>query len=195
MKEWVSPKYLDKTSVLKGKFARDNPFPYLFLKDFFSEKIKRVRSTLLKESFERKEKDLFSFYQTADISHSKNRILKEFYSFFASKDFLDFISQVTSQRLKSIDMSGFIYSEGDYLLPHDDRLEGRRIAYVVNLSEKFSNIDGGQLSFFSRNKIVKSFVPVFNSFVLFEVSKKSLHQVNEVLTIKQRLTLAGWFHA
>ena len=44
-------------------------------------------------------------------------------------------------------------------------------------------------------KIVKSIIPKFNSLNLFEVSNTSWHQVSEVLTDIQRLTLTGWYHA
>jgi Rps23 Pro-64 3,4-dihydroxylase Tpa1-like proline 4-hydroxylase len=194
--DWVIGKYIN--AKLAKEFKSHRPFPHLFLNDFFTQKVKLVRTALLNESFVRKDKDLFSFSQTNDLSRSTIPVLREFYSFFSSEKFLNFVSSIVSSKLCSVDMSGFVYSDGDYLLPHDDRFEGRKIAYVVNLSEGFSEKDGGQLSFFSYKrgpfKIVKSFVPVFNSFVLFEVSKKSFHQVNEVLSDKKRLTLAGWFY-
>jgi hypothetical protein len=42
--------------------------------------------------------------------------------------------------------------------------------------------------------IVKSIVPVRNSFVFFEVTPNSYHQVSEVLSDKDRLSISGWFH-
>jgi len=79
-------------------------------------------------------------------------------------------------------------------LPHDDRLEGRKIAYVLYLSD-LREEDGGSLDMYEDMKIVKSIIPKFGDLLLFEVSEKSFHQVAEVLTDANRLTIAGWFHA
>lgn len=199
---WVHKEYLDDEaqSRLKNVFPKAKPFPHIVLHEFFSQtKIARVRSKLLKQSFELKESDLFRFHQTTDIANVSNPILKEFYQFFSSKDFCKYISDITRTRVSRISMSGFIYSSTDHLLPHDDRLEGRKIAYVVNLSQGFTKKDGGALSFFATKgnkptKIVESFLPTYNTLFLFKVTPKSFHQVDEVLTNKKRLTLAGWFY-
>ena len=44
------------------------------------------------------------------------------------------------------------------------------------------------------SKLVKSIIPKFNSLNMFEVSETSWHQVSEILTDIQRLTLTGWYH-
>ncbi len=200
--KWVHPEYVDKPAVktLSGNFPKAKPFSHLVLREFFSPaRIKRVRDELLKQSFALKQADLFRFHQTADISGLSNETLREFYQFFNSKEFCAYISTITKTKVTRADMSGFIYSSTDHLLPHDDRLEGRRIAYVVNVSQGFTKKDGGSLSFFATKngkptKIVQSFMPKDNALFLFKVSPKSFHQVDEVLTSKKRITLAGWFY-
>jgi Rps23 Pro-64 3,4-dihydroxylase Tpa1-like proline 4-hydroxylase len=42
--------------------------------------------------------------------------------------------------------------------------------------------------------IVKSIVPVRNSLVFFAVTPDSHHQVSEVFSDKDRLSISGWFH-
>ncbi len=202
IKAWVHPEYRDDPArkTLARTFPSAKPFPHMVLHEFFSPvRIKRVREELLKQSFAFKESDLFRFHQTADVSTLSNKTLQEFFQFFSSKEFCSYISTITKTKVNKADMSGFIYSSTDHLLPHDDRLEGRRIAYVVNLSQGFTRKDGGALSFFEtkRNRplrIVRSFTPAFNTLFLFKVSPKSFHQVDEVLTDKKRLSLAGWFY-
>lgn len=199
---WVHPEYQDEEArkTLRNSFPKARPFPHLVLRNFFSPtRIKRVREELLKQSFAFKESDLFRFHQTSDISNLPNKVLREFYEFFNSKDFCKYVSTITHTKVKRADMSGFIYSSTDHLLPHDDRLEGRKIAYVVNISQNFTRKDGGALSFFATKnnrpkKIFQSFPPTFNTLFLFKVSPKSFHQVDEILSDKKRLTLAGWFY-
>lgn len=189
-----NPKYYDVESLNK-QFKSAKPFPHLILPDFFSGDLKKVKSALLKEKFYEKNSDLFQFEQSDDCKNATQPALKEFYNFFSSEEFIAVISKITGKRLNSIDMSGFIYDDSDYLLPHDDRLEGRKVAYVIQLGDDFDKSDGGALQLFQNNKIVKSYSPKFNSLTLFEVSSKSLHQVQEVLTNKKRISFAGWFHA
>jgi len=198
----IHPEYMDVEAIktLSSKFPKAKPFPHMVLHDFFSPgKIKQVRNELLKQSFTFKESDLFRFHQSADISTLPNKVLRDFFKFFNSKKFCKYISQITKTKVHRADMSGFVYSSTNHLLPHDDRLEGRKIAYVVNLSQNFTKKDGGALSFFETNnnrptKIVKSFIPTNNTLFLFKVSPKSFHQVNEVLSSKKRLSFAGWFY-
>ena len=167
---------------------------------FHPAALARIERALLRESFARKESDLYSFLQTADLKQSRNPAIAAFYRFFTSADFRQYAASITGTRLgKTVDAAGFVYSDGDYLLPHDDRLESRKIAYVINLARGFTKRDGGELGFFATKggtptKVAKTFSPTFNSFVLFKVSRASFHQVNEVLSTRKRLTIAGWFH-
>jgi phosphatidylinositol glycan class S len=192
--KWVNPIYLKNVSGLRKQFAENKPFPHLVLGNFFAGKIGVVARQLLKEKFYEHNSDLYQFQQTDDCRNAKQPAVREFYKFFSSKEFIQFISSVTGTKLSSIDMSGFIYDDTDYLLPHDDRLSGRKIAYVLNLTKDFTARDGGALQFFKQNRIVKSIPPTFNTFTIFQVSPKSLHQVQEVLSGKKRLSFGGWFH-
>ena len=167
------------------------PFKHWIIEQFLSEsECSHMIKHIIAQKFNRKDCDLFQFYQGEDLKKTKSAILKDFHKYFSSKDFIKEISQITNQRLTWIDMSPFIYDSTDYLLPHDDRLEGRKIAYILYLN----NIsDGGTLDFFENKKIVKRIKPKAGNLVLFEVSEKSLHQVSEVIS-GRRITLAGWFH-
>ena len=95
------------------------------------------------------------------------------------------------------------YDYTDYLLCHDDQLEDRRIAFIWYLVPKsWQEEDGGALDLFDRDaetgqpmKVVRSLVPSRNSFVFFEVTEKSFHQVAEILSRdRTRLSVGGWFH-
>ena len=91
-----------------------------------------------------------------------------------------------------IDLFGSLYQDTDFLLPHDDRLSGRRIAFMIYLSD-LDEKDGGALLLYGK-KGVKKIRPRSRSFVFFEVSDRSLHGVEEVVTKNKRYALSGWFH-
>ena len=194
---YINKKYLNKSDKLKKEFINNTPFKYLVLKDFFDKKIiNNFVKELRKEEFVKQESDLFSFRQTNDLMLSKNNVIKEFYSFLNSKESKEYLEKITGVRTyEKIDCSGFIYSNTDYLLPHDDKLEKRKIAYVLNLSTNFNNNDGGELELFNKNKVIKKIKPEFNTLTIFKVEiNKTFHQVSEVLVDKERLSIAGWFN-
>jgi len=197
--DWISRRYLEPRALaaLRRTYAANKPFAHLRIKDFFiPRKLEAVRNALLKEKFVAAEADLFTFWQTNDLAHTKNATLRAFRAFLNSREFLTLLSYITGENLsKELDISGFIYSDTDHLLPHDDKLEGRKIAFVVQLTKNWAAKDGGQLDLFKDNKIAKSYVPTWNSFDIFTVKPgTTMHQVREVVTDKKRVTLAGWFH-
>lgn len=204
LNEWISINYLKKENLkrINFKFTNAKPFSHIVLKDFFNkQKLIGVLSAIYNQEFTSKNSDLFQFKQTQDLISTEDGVLKKFYSFFSSKEFCEYISKITGLKLNlgKIDMAGFIYQKTDYLLPHDDQLEGRKIAYVVNLSKDFKRKDGGRLQLFDSRKnkpykTIKSIIPNFNNLVLFQVSSLSFHHVEEVMSNKDRLSLAGWFH-
>jgi Rps23 Pro-64 3,4-dihydroxylase Tpa1-like proline 4-hydroxylase len=184
---------------LRKTFWRQKPFPHHVLRGFLTPALAAgLRARLLEQEFQRKEADLFSFRQTSQDLQSVPAF-KEFVDFWGSREFLAYIKSITGIPVRGIDMSGFVYGSGDYLLPHDDRLFGRRIAYVLNLSQGFERGDGGALALFTARqgipgRIVKLITPAYNTLVLFEVSPRSFHQVDEVLADKERVSIAGWLH-
>ncbi|HIH12924.1 TPA: hypothetical protein HA242_04320 [Candidatus Woesearchaeota archaeon] len=199
LQEWISPQYLQlkKIEKFRSAFLGHTPFPYLELKGFFrKQKIMKVLPALRKEMFIRKEADLFQFSQTQDLVSTKSKILQKFRSFLSSPELVTYLSNLTNTNLKAkeIDMSGTLYQDTDFLLCHDDRLEGRKIAYFVYLST-LDRKDGGRLLLYDQlEKVAASIIPTFNTFAFFAVSAKSLHVVEEMVRPKQRLAISGWFH-
>ena len=100
----------------------------------------------------------------------------------------------------NVDMAAYVYMNGDFLLPHDDELDSRLLAYSLHLTPNMTLSDGGSFDFFSSNtegeakEIVKQVVPKFNSIVIFKVTPESWHQVSEILSDVQRFSLTGWYH-
>lgn len=200
LEQYLQPYYLKSSTmtILQQTFQRGRPFPHLVLKDFFVKKmLVRIARTLRQEEFVRQESDLFSFAQTADLSQIKNDMLQEFYRFLNSREFRDYVHRLTAiAAFGTLDCSGFMYGAADFLLPHDDELGTRKLAYTIHLSDDFARGDGGALEFFDKGKIAVSLPPHFNTMILFPVLVgKTVHQVSEVVVDKERLSLSGWFHA
>ena len=200
LKGWINAKYLDEKEIdkIRINFLKSKPYPNLALGNFFNEnKLSRLKRELSKEKYEKIGKDLFSLSHTKDLISSDNAAIREFYALLSSNDFISLMEKLTGERLsEKIDMQSHSMVKGDYLLLHDDVVEGRGIAYIVYLSD-LGEDDGGSLRLYdikNPTSPVKSIHPKFNSFACFEVSEKSLHDVEEVKSNKEILTIGGWFY-
>ena len=194
----LHPRYLEiDTAHFRRQFEQAKPFPYLALKDFLNEDFaQKVLQALQQQEFEHQESDLYSFGQTKDLALLSDPVLKKFHELLSSQAFKDHMMNLTGLSLKGgVDCSGFGYRSKDYLLPHDDRADTRKLAYTFNLTRDFSKKDGGALEFFSDATTVVSLPPVFNTLVIFIVEEgKTIHQVSEVVGDGERYALSGWFH-
>ena len=177
------------------------PFPHAIINNFLKkEKAIAILKALKKEEFHIKESDLFTFFQTHDFKNTKNKVIHHFRDFLTSGEFLKYLSNITQLHLEkdNFDMFGTIYQNTNYLLPHDDRLETRKVAYIYYLNT-LKKHEGGSLSLYQSKKgkptkITKRVQPEFNTFAFFIVSKNSFHEVQEVVIDKQRIAITGWFH-
>ena len=180
--------------------VKDFPYPHVIVKDFLDEStLDLVIDALAGLEYDFKESDLFSYWasiELTDIDHPAINILRddlgdEVWRKKVAKAFI-------SISLSSIDMAAYVYGLGDFLLPHDDQVEERIIAYSLHLTPEITEEMGGSLQIFdvdnNNSKLIDSIIPEYNSLIMFEVSKHSWHQVGEILQDIQRLTVTGWYH-
>ena len=178
------------------------PFPHVIVKDFLDEQtLDLVTYALAGLEYDFDEADLFNYlsFGLTDVDHPVINILRD--------DLGDetwrakVAERFGVKSLSKIDMSAYVYGLGSFLLPHDDQVEGRIIAYSLHLTDvEMTEKMVGALDLYEADetgvsKLVKSIIPEYNSLIMFEVSDKSWHQVNEVLEDILRLTVTGWYHA
>ncbi len=181
----------------KNYFNKNDPFKFVQISNFLEQDFLQELITQTNEiKFNLLNTDLYQFYQSNNLSElDKFQIL---FKRLKSEEWLIYFSQITGHKLKNIDMSVTKYQKTNYLLPHDDRLEGRKIAYIFYLNDLKSD-EGGELQLFetinnSPTKIVQNIIPKKNNLLIFEVSKKSFHKVNEVIKEIDRYAISGWFY-
>jgi Rps23 Pro-64 3,4-dihydroxylase Tpa1-like proline 4-hydroxylase len=196
---FLSKSYLDEHTIraLHAQLSQAKPFPHLVLKSFFVRSYaEHLLQALSKATFVHQESDLYSFSQTEDFGSIQQPELHSLHRLLCSSPFQDFLLRLTGLPVgKKVDCSGFAYQSGDYLLPHDDRADTRKLAYTYHLTKDFPKKDGGALEFFDGKKIAVSLPPTFNTLIVFLVEEgKSIHQVSEVTGDGERFALSGWFH-
>uniref|UniRef100_T1GLH5 Fe2OG dioxygenase domain-containing protein n=1 Tax=Megaselia scalaris TaxID=36166 RepID=T1GLH5_MEGSC len=157
--------------------------------------------------WDRKQMDLFEFFQSTDISNLKHcPSIYKFYEFLSTKA-KPLVEKLTNMKFSNLTATCSMYTRGDYLLVHDDLLSNRRIAFVYYISpwesaKEWSEEMGGALEIFETDDndlpqfpVVRKITPKDNQFVFFKVGRKSFHQVGEVTcTDYPRITINGWFY-
>ncbi|KJH53732.1 hypothetical protein DICVIV_00161 [Dictyocaulus viviparus] len=209
----VNPSYNDSTFIHKFRkeLTDKDPFPHWQLRDFLHVNpsvLERIEDELINYPlWNRKENDLYSLHQTADlrtINKVKYPAIAEFRRFLYGqmRDWLENISGV--ELLSQVDATGSCYATTDCLLPHSDQVDGRRFAFVYYFTdEPWEESFGGYTNIYNSNDdcvpttIFASLRPYRNSLLLFEVSERSWHSVTEVLgkDNNPRLSINGWFHS
>ena len=178
------------------------PYPHVVVKDFLDEQtLDLVTYALAGLEYDFDESDLFSYlsFGLTDVDHPVINILRD--DLGDSSWRKKVASSFGVNPLSKIDLSAYVYGLGSFLLPHDDQVEGRVIAYSLHLTDiEMTDKSGGALYIYEANEVgkselVKTIIPEYNSLIMFEVSDKSWHQVGEILEDIQRLTVTGWYHS
>lgn len=202
-----------RTNLLNLGTAIKNeiPFNHWMIDEFVdSSMIDVIQTEMLEMKFYEKRNDLYDFMQSSELGSVINEkeypVLSQFCNELYGTSMQQWIRQTTDIQVNNrIDFFASIYSQGNFLLCHDDRMETRRVAFIWYLvDEDWSKEDGGELSLMKCDRkdvpypteIVKQLVPKRNRLAFFEVSDESFHMVSEVLSQeKMRLAISGWFHA
>lgn len=179
-----------------------NPFRVCRISNFIKneEIMEEIKIELLDVKTRRNSIDLYQFEQSNEISTVSSQYLKLLYETFQT-EMVSWMSKNTNIELNGhVSMSSACYTDTDFLLCHDDNLEDRRIAFILYLSQSWTEEDGGALDLIDTDEnglprnVVKSLIPEYNSLVFFEVVHNSYHQVAEVTSEKSRWSINGWFH-
>lgn len=201
LKDWINPKYLENIDSISNQFLSAIPFEHISLNDFLIEsKADELLKAVSKLDYYLEDHDLYQFMRTKNISDEKG-IIEEFSKFLESNEFKQYIEKITNVKTKNevLDLHSLKLLDTHYLLPHDDQVEERALAFIFNLTRDFKKSDGGSLNLFESEKnrpkkIVKEIIPKFNQFNLFKVTSKSYHSISEVTSKKERITVAGWYY-
>jgi len=188
-------------SAVHSVTVNPEPFPHFIIDNFLVEdKLDKLIAALSAEEFIYKEADLFQFKQTNDLAGTDNVFLQELRSFLCSPDFVKYMEAITGLQLKTgvVDLAGTMYEDTDFLLCHDDKLDERKVAFLLYLTD-MEDGDGGSLNLLSEkdgapDNVVEKIIPKCNRFAVFEVSEISFHEVEEIVADKQRVALGGWLH-
>ena len=188
-------------AALAAAWRTAAPFPHLIIDDVVEDAdLEELLAIIDDEPAATYQAEIFTFDATAALpTTAAFRALREaFAATFAAP-----LARITGKAVTRVDMRGFAYGPGHYLLPHTDHQDGldRRLAYAYYLPSASAPV-GGELELYrcahdgaelTSTEPALLIAPRANRLVVFDVSDVSLHQVREVLG-GLRLSLAGWFY-
>jgi Rps23 Pro-64 3,4-dihydroxylase Tpa1-like proline 4-hydroxylase len=124
-------------------------------------------------------------------------LLHRFLEYLNTEEMLDFVRQVTGlPALIKADAQATWYGHEHFLTLHDDAnaAEGRRVAYVINMTRDWREADGGYLLFLDKSGDVEmGFRPRFNTLNLFSVPQRHLVSYVPRYAQGRRFAITGWF--
>jgi len=199
--EWITSDYLDENKIKKLNQKFNSKFKHISIDNLFNEKkLLEIENELKNQEYYEENSDLYQFMRTEDFKKVKNKKLNELRNFFMSKEFIELIEKITNIKLipNKISIHSLKLKPTHYLLCHDDNIENRKIAFILNFSN-FKKIEGATLDLIAidknnNGKIIKQIEPKFNRFNIFEVTNISYHQITENLSTKNRITIGGWWY-
>lgn len=158
----------------------------------------RARIAMAQKAFGENE-FAYYFYRTFNAIPGQYSPLEyQIRSFFSSPECIAFLNEITGLELTQLNTL-FVskYTSGSFLSTHNDAGNGK-LAFVIHLTKDWRPQYGGNLHFLdaSREKIIETFTPTFNSMMIFEVPDEGIpHFVGHVApnTPVARIALTGWF--
>ncbi|RMD67703.1 hypothetical protein D6817_00770 [Candidatus Pacearchaeota archaeon] len=198
---FISRSFLQRIPSLRRRFELAKPYPHLHARNFLDERVARELAKEVKGlRFERKETDLFSFYQSDDFSALKSGELREFYEFLRSEEGFAIFEALTGAKLQGqLRVAATLFKPTDYLLCHDDNVESRKLAFIIYLTKGMLARDGGRFVVYNSKNLrptdaAKKYSPTWNSLLVFKVTRKSFHEVEENVGKKSRYAIGGWLN-
>ena len=123
---WLSETKSDYETKNNVKLIKD-PFNCLILKNVISNDflLDDLKEELQNQSFVTKNNDLYKFVQSTDLKGKQGTAIKGLKEFLGKelKPWLEEVTEITLN--ETIDLFCAKYECGDYLLCHDDELEGK----------------------------------------------------------------------
>ncbi|SEK29741.1 Proline 4-hydroxylase (includes Rps23 Pro-64 3,4-dihydroxylase Tpa1), contains SM-20 domain [Roseateles sp. YR242] len=144
----------------------------------------------------------FSFFSDSlveALQQGRNDLLARFMRWMADEEFLSRMRQLSGdEAINGVYAQATLYSRGNFLTSHDDHVEreDRRIAYVINLTRRWSPDWGGLLHFTGEDgSVLETFYPHFNSLSLFTVPQPHFVSYVPPFAMGERQAITGWLIA
>lgn len=151
-------------SEMEGFFTENG---FIQLNEFLTENYKEFRESIDKEDLIKIYEPLFQRKQMLDLNNVYKLELIRLIEFFKSKEFLEFVENVTEFDLLLSKFEVNVYSHKDFIILNDETPRNESISLVYDLSDGFSENMGGMLTYTTKEEEIFYLEPSYNSLSIF----------------------------
>lgn len=140
---------------------------YVQLNEFITDKdLKKFPQRLMKGSFRKVYDPLMHSYEELEPRPDQDIHITAFFEFFKSKEFIDFIEEVSGLDLNIKGISLRRYSHRDFILLNDKKDTSDSLDVFFDLSEELDEGSGGILTYTTREEEVFYLEPLSNTLTI-----------------------------
>ncbi len=157
--------YLDKNVIFQmNEFFSNEGF--LKLDDFFYIDINNIRTKLLKSKYNLIYKPIICKCKKVDMNDVFDHDILEFAEYFKSRDFTEYVEEITGFELSFNSFEIFLFESGDFTLLNDETQNEEVLEVIFDMSDKFEDFMGGKVTYVTREEEVFYLRPEFNSLTI-----------------------------
>lgn len=171
----INSSYLKNEVILEMKeFFEEEGF--IQLTDFFENNwLNETKEILLQCNYILKYKPELYKKKSLEIKNQFNLNVILLLEYFKSKEFLNYLEEITQFELEFSELNVNMYSKGDYTLLNDKNKREESLDIIFDLSDSFDKSTGGKLVYITKEEEVFYLEPSFNTLTILyksdEVSK------------------------
>jgi len=139
---------------------------FIQLNNFFEKDIDKIKSKLNYSKFDLKYNPMKYKFKELDLKNIYDLEIIELVEFFKSKEFLEYIEEITQIDLSFKDLNLRKYLQSDFTLLHDNQEKEDIIEVIFDLSDNWKEEFGGILTYLTKDEEIFYLSPIFNSLTI-----------------------------
>lgn len=169
---------------------------FLKLDDFLTFDIEDIKKKILDLEFEEVFEPTKIKCKRLILSKIFDHEILKFVEFFKTKDFVDFLEEITGFELTLKKFDILLFEKGDYSLLSDEIKRDEGIEVVFDMSDLFDEIMGSRTTYVTKEEEVFYLMPEFNSLTILyspEELMKYVKYINSFAKNRKVLRIQAFF--
>lgn len=162
----INEEYTSRKTVLEmADFFEEEGF--LQLNEFLENKYaKNIRKLLIEQNYIEENKPMSFKKKTLETKNLFELEIIKFIEYFRSKEFIEYIEQVTNFELNISEIKINLYERGSYTLLNDKNKREETLEVIFDLSDNFTDKMGGKLKYLTNEEEILYLSPSFNTLTI-----------------------------
>lgn len=173
---------------------------FIQLNDILDEtEIKKTKEIILKQKFIEEYKPMMFKKKTLDTKNLFNLETIKLVEYFKSKEFLEYIEEITNFELNLNKIEINLYGQSDFIIINDKVKREETIEVIYDISDKYKETYGGKLTYITKEEELIYLEPTFNTLTILYKAEELMKylkyinnkaKTNKILRIEISFTMA-----